>query len=274
MKIGLIGCGRVGVSMFNLLRSVNQISGVYDIDKKRERYAARLLKAKNLDPRELAEKSQAIFIATPDRSILKTYQRIKPFLKNTKYIFHFSGILGSDVFGRSRTMQLASAHPFSTFPAIIVQPPQDPYFLFCEGSNKALNALRRIFPSRYFRLVKINLRTKAIHHLSGVFASNLLIGLYLTARQCAAGSWPKHVKKDLIAEIMARTLANIQQQGPKKALSGPLTRGDHDVIIKHLNALKGKKEASQAYRALSKELLRILPVNKKYKYIARLLNSR
>ena len=273
MNIGLIGCGRAGVSIFNLMKIKQRITGVYDINAKRQKYASRLLGARSFPLAELGKTCDVLFIATPDDMIELVYKKLKPLLTGTKYLFHFSGILSSAVISGSRSLYCASAHPFSTFPKIITKRPAEPYYLFCEGDPRALNMLRAIMPARYFRMIKIKPEEKVFHHLSGVFASNLLVGLFLAARTCTKKNWPKKLQNELIARIMDQTLRNISKLGAGKALSGPLKRGDHRVILKHLTALKAIKDIDQAYRALSKILLKALPENSKNRRIKKLLEQ-
>ena len=86
MKIGLIGGGRVGVSIFNLLKTKHRITGVYDINARRQNRAARLLGVNKLALSDLCERSQAIFIATPDDEISNVYKKIKPMLRKLRLI--------------------------------------------------------------------------------------------------------------------------------------------------------------------------------------------
>ena len=102
MRIGLIGCGRVGVTLFCLLKKNNTIVGVHDRNKQRERSAARLLKIERNPPyHELIDRCEAIFLATPDDEILKAYARVRKYTKGTKHVFHFSGILTADIIPRT-----------------------------------------------------------------------------------------------------------------------------------------------------------------------------
>ncbi len=265
MKIGLIGCGRAGVSIFNLLRSRNQITGVYDINPRRLKRGARLLAASKSTLPRLCETSTALFIAVPDREIQPVFKKIKPILNKNQYLFHLSGVLTSGIFAGSGSARCASAHPFATFPAITTEKPARPYYLFCEGGRPGLDALRRILPRRYFRMIRIRSRTKTAHHLAGVFASNLLIGLFLTAREFSRKAWPKNVPDKPIINIMAQTLNNIAKCGPGKALSGPLQRGDWAVIKKHLAALQGNEDQKRVYRSLSRILLKTIPKSRNSK---------
>ena len=81
MRIGLIGCGRVGVTITRLLKSNNRIIGIHDTNKRRQRQAVRLLGIKNNpDYAELVESSEVLLIATPDDIITKAYKQMQEYI--------------------------------------------------------------------------------------------------------------------------------------------------------------------------------------------------
>lgn len=275
MNIGLIGCGKVGTTLFYMLKNNNKIIGAYDIKKSNQHRAAKHLGIrKNPSLAELCAKSQALFFATPDDQILRAYKIAKPFIKGKKYIFHFSGLLPAAIFPRARNMYCASVHPFATFPIISVPPKQTKYFMFIEGNHQAINAARKIFSRKHFVIRKIDRRYKVKHHLLGVFSSNLLVGLVSAICGLAQDiGWTKKDVNDVIIPIIQETISNIREKGLNKALSGPLERGDIEVIKKHLDTLKKNKNLLDIYKTLSRAILKNVVKNRKKKEIAELLNQ-
>ncbi|MCK4672404.1 DUF2520 domain-containing protein [candidate division WOR-3 bacterium] len=275
MNIGLVGCGKVGTTIFYLLKNNNKIIGVYDINKKNEKQALKLLHIKkNLSLKELCAKSQALFFATPDDQILVAYMKAKPFIEDKKYIFHFSGLLSSAIFPKSRNIYRGSIHPFATFPDIVLPPARNKYYLFVEGNEHALRAIKRIFAKRYFNIKKLKSCQKTKHHLLGVFSSNLLVGLVSAIYGLAKDiGWTKKEINDVIMPIIEETLHNIRGKGLNNALSGPLERGDIEVIKKHLSTLKKNKDLSNIYRTLSLVVLKNVMKGEKRKKIEELLNQ-
>jgi predicted short-subunit dehydrogenase-like oxidoreductase (DUF2520 family) len=59
--------------------------------------------------------------------------------------------------------------------------------------------------------------------------------------------------------IVQQTLANYAKIGPAGAFSGPIVRGDAQVVRQHLRELKKIPEARAVYLALARAGLRYLP---------------
>jgi predicted short-subunit dehydrogenase-like oxidoreductase (DUF2520 family) len=258
MNIGLIGCGKVGTTIFFLLKKSNNIVGVYDINKRHERRTLRLLQIKkNRKLRELCRKSDALFFATPDDRISDAYTAVKPYILHVTYIYHFSGFLPSTVFPRFKYTRRASVHPFATFPEITIPPARKQYPLFIEGNTHALRKVHSIFQGKHFTIHKLRTGDKTLYHLAGVFSSNLLVGLVsATYEICGKFGWGIDDINEFIIPIIKETVTNIQASGIKKALSGPIERGDAEVVKKHLKTLKKNKHLSEIYATLSRQLIK------------------
>ncbi len=254
MRIGLIGCGRVGTAIFCILGRDNKITGVYDIRKKNERTTAKLLKIrKNPGLRDIVSRSEAIFIATPDDEILRAFANISRHIMKRTYIFHFSGILTADIIPESKKIYRASVHPFATFPAVKSKLKNKHFFLSVEGDAPAVRMLRKIFRSKHFTIKKIRKVDKAIYHLIGVFSSNLLIGLVDSVDRLAIKiGWRRSDFEQMIFPLIEETLHNISEYGVQDALTGPLARGDVGIIRKHLSSLKHERILYDVYKALSR----------------------
>ncbi|UCF71289.1 MAG: DUF2520 domain-containing protein [candidate division WOR-3 bacterium] len=254
MRIGLIGCGRVGTAIFCILGRDNKITGVYDIRKKNERTTAKLLKIrKNPDLHAIVNRSEAIFIATPDDEILRAFANINRHIRKRTYIFHFSGILTADIIPKSKKIYRASVHPFATFPAVMSKPKNKHFFLSVEGDPPAVKVLRKIFRSKHFTIRKIRKVDKAAYHLIGVFSSNLLIGLVASIdRLTAKIGWRRRDFEQMIFPLIEETLHNIRKYGVQDALTGPLARGDVGIIRKHLSTLQHERTLYNIYKALSR----------------------
>jgi predicted short-subunit dehydrogenase-like oxidoreductase (DUF2520 family) len=257
MNIGLIGCGKVGTTMFYLLNRTNKIIGCYDIDKTNEKRTKRVL---NITSRytleQLCTKSNALFFATPDDRILDAYNAAKKFIRHKTLVGHFSGLLTSTVFPFSKYTCRASIHPFATFPYISVPPLRKKYPLFTEGDAQALRKVRAIFTEKHFTIHSIRKKNKVLYHLIAVFASNFLIGLMSAAQSTSKRiGWEEKDFNDLVIPIMKETIMNARALGISKALTGPLARGDISTIKKHLKTLNKNKNVLNIYKTLSIQLI-------------------
>ena len=273
MQIGLIGCGRVGVSIFHLLKKNNRVVGVYDINKRKQRKATRLLGIKNNPSLEtFVDRCQALFLATPDDAIRTAYEHIRNYIHSPKFIYHFSGSLSSTIIPKTKNISRASVHPFATFPRIVI-PPRRKYLFSIEGDRPALNAAKRIFQPKHFTLRQITKKQKITYHLAGVFSSNLLVGLISSIYQLTRKlNLSENEIDHLIFPIIDETINNIKKHGLQNALSGPLQRGDTETIKKHLQALKSDKNLLNIYKTLSRTLIDNVLEDKNKTRLKRILN--
>ena len=275
MRIGLIGCGRVGVTVFYLLRKHNRIVGLYDKDKNKERKALKILGIRyNPNYKELIMQSDALFIATRDDAILQAYRKMHKYLKESKLVFHFSGILPAEILPKKSNVYRASVHPFATFPKIVIPSKRKHLFISVEGDRQAIKGARDIFHPRYFTLKRLRREDKVFYHLIGVFSSNLLFGLlapiYAMAEEI---NWKEKDIHQLVYPLIEETLHNIKKHGLKESLSGPLQRGDVETVKKHLKTLKQHTQLLRIYKELSLYILQHLTPDKANRTLTKLLSE-
>lgn len=272
MKIGLIGCGKVGTSIFYYLRQRNTVVGVYDTNKKYQKRTARLLGIKkNPELTALCTASTALFFATPDDEIKHAYNSVRRFIKGKKYLFHFSGLLPTAVFPKTRCVYRASVHPFASFPQLYIPPARRHYFLFIEGDAPARRSVPRIFGKKHFTITRLPASKKAYYHLLGVFSSNFIVGLTAAMHRLAKKiGWTQDQMRAFIFPMIDETIENIKLYNVEHALSGPLKRGDIRTIREHLHTLRKDKSLTAIYKAMSLHILEAL-VKDKHRDIARIL---
>ena len=275
MRIGLIGCGKVGTTLFSLLKKNNQIVGVYDTNKKNQKRALNLMRInENLPLKQLCARSEALFFATPDDEISKAFEKIRPLINHKKYIFHFSGLLPARIFKKSENCYYAALHPFATFPRISIPPARKKYFLFVTGDFQAVKAAEKIFSRKNFTLRKLNKKNKDIYHLIGVFSSNLLVGLISSIHKLSKKiNWHDKDFYEMTFPLIQETVDNIKNYKIRNALSGPLERGDIKVIKKHLRTLTKDKDLLSIYKVLSLAILHNVTKCKNRKKVEELLKN-
>lgn len=251
--------------MLYYLRRRHRILGVYDSDQKAQRRAARILGVKKPLPYPLfLTISDAVFIATPDDEILKAYEKIKNRLNRPVYLVHFSGLLPADIFPKTKSRYRIAAHPFATFPRLILPPPRKKYPIFIQGDPRALKAFEKVFTDDHFTTYRINKKDKKIFHLMGVMVSNLLVSLVDAANELASKTALRKARaRNVIGPLIEETLKNIMKYGIRDAMSGPLRRGDIETVRGHLKILQKNKNRSAIYKSLSANLIRFAPHDKK-----------
>ncbi len=204
-----------------------------------------------------------IWLCVPDREIavvaadlaaLRSWRR--------KTFFHSSGALGSDalVALRKRGAKVASVHPMMTFVRGAV-PTMKGISFAVEGDAPAVRLARRVVGDFGARAFLIRKQNKAAYHAWGAFASPLLVAALVTAEEVARSAGLKTAEaRRMMLPIVCQTFVNYAALGPAGAFSGPLVRGDAEIVRKHLQALKKIPEARAVYIALARSALRHLPV--------------
>jgi predicted short-subunit dehydrogenase-like oxidoreductase (DUF2520 family) len=65
--------------------------------------------------------------------------------------------------------------------------------------------------------------------------------------------------------IVRQAIANYETLGPAGSFSGPIVRGDAEIVRKHLQVLKKNPEGRDVYLALARAALKYLPVRNRGK---------
>ena len=106
----------------------------------------------------------------------------------------------------------------------------------------------------------IRKRDKAAYHAWSTFTSPLLTAFLATTERVAsvAGVQRERARQRMLP-ILRQTLANYISLGPADSFSGPIVRGDVEVVKRHLNVLAKIAPARDVYIALARAALRYLP---------------
>jgi len=267
LRITIVGPGRLGTALaLELSRAGYAIPEIVSrrtaSSRRKARALAKLVGARSVTASDALLNADLIWFCVPDRAIAAAAGELARFPWKGKVAFHSSGALSSRELLklRSRGAAVASVHPFMTFVRGAV-PSLKGVPIAVEGDAAALRASRQIARSLSAELFSIREAQKSAYHAWGAFTSPLVVSLLVTAERVAraAGHSAAQARRRMLP-IIAQTLANYARLGPAGAFSGPLVRGDVDVVRRHLQALRRFPEAAEAYRALSKSALRHLPV--------------
>ncbi len=265
MKIGVIGAGKVGVSIaYIMLQKGLHVITMSDKDSHALEIARQYLIDKGdvifiSDNTYVVDKSDMVIIATQDRIINEVAQELdrKIYSFKGKYIVHTSGAHSSKILKPldSKGARLGVMHPLQTFPdidsAIMVLP--DTY-IFIQGDAQCLPALRYVAERIGKKAIEIKENHLVLYHLSAVMVCNLFCALLYAgediAKEIGIGLEPYF-------PIIRATLKNIEQKGPLKSLTGPIVRGDINTIESHLDSLKDKGMLKDVYSILSRVALKM-----------------
>jgi len=265
-RIAIVGPGRLGSTLARELRRAGYriseiISGNSGASRRKARALAKLVHAKVAAAGEHLD-GDLVWFCVPDREIAGTARQLASVVDwRGKTALHSSGALASDELRvlRLRGASVASVHPLMTFVRGSVPPLKGVPFAL-EGDPAAVRVARRIVRDLGAEAFPISRSRKMAYHAWGAFTSPLLIAFLVTGEKvaCAAGFSAAEARRKMLP-IACQTLANYAKLGPAGAFSGPIVRGDAQVVRQHLTELKRIPEARDVYVALARAGLRYLP---------------
>ncbi len=267
-RIAIVGAGRLGTALTQELKRAGYtiseiISRNTTASKRKAHELARKVKARasTCDGADL--NADLVWFCVPDREIAAaSLQLASVDAWKKKIAFHSSGALPSDELKALRRAgaALASVHPMMTFVSGSIPSLKGVPFAV-EGDATAVRAARQIVRNLGGEAFTIRKQHKAAYHAWGAFASPLLVAALVTAEHLArkAGLSATKARRKMLP-IVRQTITNYEALGPAGAFSGPIVRGDAEIVCKHLQVLKNVPEATEVYLALARAALRYLPV--------------
>jgi predicted short-subunit dehydrogenase-like oxidoreductase (DUF2520 family) len=265
-RIAIVGPGRLGSALaVELTRAGYRISDIVSGKSSESRRNGRAL-AKLAHSRVVVAgdglDGDLVWFCVPDREIARAARQLSDAVDwRGKVALHSSGALASDELRglRLRGGAVASAHPLMTFVRRSIPSLKGVPFAL-EGDPAAVRAARRVVNDLGAEPFPISRNRKMPYHAWGAFTSPLLIALLVTAERVArtAGFSSAEARRKALP-ILRQTLTNYARLGPAGAFSGPIVRGDAQVVRQHLKVLKKAPEARAVYLALARAGLHYLP---------------
>jgi predicted short-subunit dehydrogenase-like oxidoreductase (DUF2520 family) len=175
-------------------------------------------------------------------------------------VLHCSGALSSEVLRplREAGAVTGSIHPLQTFaePESAAERMAGTW-LFFEGDD--LPRIRAVAEDLGGRPVAIRCGGKALYHAGAAAACNLGLAMIdLGLRLMAAAGIPAGEAVAALLPLVRGTVANLEAVGLPAALTGPVARGDVDVVERHLAAIgEAAPDLLAPYAAASLHAVRI-----------------
>jgi predicted short-subunit dehydrogenase-like oxidoreductase (DUF2520 family) len=244
--LNVIGAGRVGRTLATLWaqRSTFALQDVLDGTPAGAQAAVVFIGAgKALDKLETMRAADVWMLTTPDRVLCACSERLAAvgLVRAGDVVFHCSGSLDSGELAAAAACgaSVCSVHPLKTFadPAQAVRTFAGTHCA-AEGDRAALDVLTAAFEQIGARVSQLDARSKTIYHAASVMVCNYLTALIEAGLRCYhSASIPRDIAMDMIAPIVSETVANVFRLGPAGALTGPIARGDSQIVERHMQAL-------------------------------------
>ena len=202
--------------------------------------------------------STCILIATPDgaiEEIANELARIGGQDLQGQVVLHTSGAMDSSVLHAARSCgaSVGSMHPLQTFSGVTVPPLEGKVFAI-EGDPMAVRTARKIARALGAAPSQIDARNKPLYHAAGALAAGHTLVVVEAAIQLLMSLGMKRTEAmRALLPMTKQVLQNYERLGPRAAWTGPLARGDYEVVAKHLNVLQQySQEYRDAYDALNR----------------------
>lgn len=238
-SITIFGVGRVGGALENSLSNVG--------------YLIKSTFGRNSFPQSVDELGEVIFLTVHDRDIKNLADQLANNFSvfENKYVIHCSGTLDSSVLESlaNKGAKTASFHPLK---AVTLNDNSIAGVWFdMDGEPSALSLLKKITKDLEAECFEINPEAKPLLHAAAVVSSNYLVTLMKLATDIAnAGNIDREIALKALLPLTESSLENVKEKGFEGSLTGPISRGDHDTIKRHIKILEKHPELLSVYKRL------------------------
>lgn len=265
--LAIVGAGRVGREMGARLRALGwRIGAVVTQHRASARTAVRAIGGGSpfgeLTRQVLV--ADVVLLATGDDALAAVARELAAIGGKEwrgKVALHLSGALPALVLAplAARGARIGSMHPMQTF-GRHGRPHLEDVLFAVEGDAAAVRVARGIVRSLGGLPVRIEARRKAAYHCAGSFAAgHVLASLEAATRLLEGTGFTRKQAVRSLVSLARQTLGNFEQLGPRAAWTGPLSRGDFAIVMKHAEVLRRYPEEYRgAYAALARLAIHLL----------------
>ncbi|MGB2898060.1 MAG: DUF2520 domain-containing protein [Candidatus Acidiferrum sp.] len=266
-SLSIIGAGRVGRALGRRLRELGwKIGAVITRSAASARRAVRFMGAGKPHAQMTRQivSSRVILIAVPDDEIAgvaKELARIGGEELRGRVVLHTSGALDARVLDPVKACGAAvgSIHPLQSFSGVTV-PLLEGRVIAVEGDTQAVRVARQIARSLGGLPARIPGGKKILYHAAATMAASNVLAVEEAATQLLISVGMKRGQATrALLTLTRQVLENMEQLGPRAAWTGPLSRGDFNVVEAHLEVLReSPAEFALAHEALNRLAARLL----------------
>jgi predicted short-subunit dehydrogenase-like oxidoreductase (DUF2520 family) len=267
MGLAIVGPGRIGQALGKLLRGRGvPVRWVAGRNLARAKRAARFIggaRAVGLEDAALGT-AGVILLTVSDAAIEPVARRLAKLRKDWtgRIVLHTCGSVPASALEafRRRGAAIGSLHPYQTVPNRKAGARSlENCFWAVEGDAAAERLSRQWVKKLGGKAFSIRPKRKPLYHLSAFLVCPTALALMDAAEKLLRKAGiPNAAIRPMLAQFAAETAANFGRFGGRKALTGPVVRGDWATIRKHLAELRRTRpDAVPAYRELVRLMARL-----------------
>lgn len=267
-EFSIIGCGRLGISLAVFLSQQGFVPKSFSSKSLESAQKALEFTGRGQvceSPVDAAKSCDLVFITTPDTRIEPVCDAIamgNGFTRRSM-VYHLSGALSSGILAAAKRAgaSTGSIHPLQAF-APYKKGRKSPFKginMSIEGDDQAIELGKEIVNALKANSFIIPTHAKTLYHASAVVASNYLVTLqHFALELLKEADLSEENAYDILEPLILGTLNNIKATGSINALTGPVARGDDEIVARHLSDIDKKlPQFSDLYRLLGKYTLDI-----------------
>jgi predicted short-subunit dehydrogenase-like oxidoreductase (DUF2520 family) len=273
----LVGPGRAGTAVALALAERGWLPVAVagrTLDAPSTRAVAARLAAPAVEVADAGREADVVIVATPDAAIAGAAAELAPALRSGAIVVHLSGAstlheLDGVLLARP-DVEVGSVHPLQSLPSADVGHRRLAGSWCAIDGSPRVEKLALTVGMRPFRVDAADRgdggfadrrrkagacdgdRMRVAYHAAACVASNHLVALLGQVERLAAHAG---VQFEAFLPLVRGTVDNVAELGPAAALTGPVARGDHETVERHLGALPDDER--DAYRALVGEAERL-----------------
>ncbi len=264
----VVGCGRVGTALAKYLAFIGYRPHGFasrSLESAQKAAAAAGFSGKISDrPWEVTAGADLVLITTPDSAIRPAAVQIAEHrgAKAGAVFLHCSGALSSVELSSLKTTGavIGSLHPLQSFAEdAMAENPFSGIMMGVEGEPAAVAMAWHIANDLEATPFEISTDGKILYHASAVVASNYLVTLMNLAFELLSASGVRsNSMMEILKPLLRGTLSNIEISGIPRALTGPIARGDVDVVRAHIKEIgKTTPALLHLYKVLGQQTIAI-----------------
>jgi len=239
MKFGIIGAGIVGTALaVRLEEAGHECIGIHTRSRNSYERFKSYLKVQHLSLAEIVSAADILFITTQDSMIRTVAETLSNYalLKSGQVWIHCSGSLPSDILRVKDSLPIhcLSLHPLQAFASVeeaLTLLPGTHFGIEGDREELADEIVHDLGGIPHHFLAE----KKTLYHAGAVVASNYLVVLAAIAVELfAEAGIPTEQALRSLLPLMRGTLYNLEQAGLPQALTGPIARGDAQVVQGHI----------------------------------------
>jgi predicted short-subunit dehydrogenase-like oxidoreductase (DUF2520 family) len=240
-QIALIGAGRVGTAVAELLRRAgHEITGVSSRRPDSAEQGATRLHSTTFDHRVELPSVDVLLLGVPEDAIESVVAEITSSLESGTVLVHFAGALGIGPLKEAgaKGAGVAALHPVQTFPDVERGIDRLAGSAWGVTATPAIESWAADLIASDLQGLPVLVPEKArpIWHAAAVSTSNGIAALLAVAEDMLADIGIDDPRR-VLGPLAAGTVANAAERGGAESLTGPVVRGERGGIGRHLDAL-------------------------------------